>query len=202
MDFIDSFRPCQKHHQYRSVAQKSTALDAPAAHHLIYLAAGASVNIFRSSQFDVIVLPSNLLISAAVNSLSDNDFLRFLLLIYQGSLRKFGFIQTLIDTSFAALLVFFSGSSSSIFSSVFFFPIVAGGLILPRKGGLIAAAAATLEFGTILILESYGLYPAYISEYLTLRSHLVNGTSQQFFGAWSDFFSRCDTECLVCQASS
>lgn len=123
--------------------------------------------IFGSSQFDVIVLPSNLLILLLLIVYLTTIFSAFLLLIYQGSLRKFGFTQTFIDTFFAALLVFFSGSSSSIFTSVFFFPIVAGGLIFPRKGGLVAAAAATLQFGTILFLEAYGLYPAYILEYLT-----------------------------------
>ncbi|MGB3211524.1 MAG: ATP-binding protein [Desulforhopalus sp.] len=122
--------------------------------------------IFQNSQFDIIVLPSNLLILLLLIVYLITIFSAFLLLIYQGDLRKFGFLQTLIDTCFAALLVFFSGSSSSIFSSVFFFPIVAGGLILPRKGGLVAAAAATLQFGTILFLEIYGLYPGYIQEYL------------------------------------
>jgi two-component system sensor histidine kinase PilS (NtrC family) len=103
-------------------------------------------------------------------------FSAFWLLIYQGNLRHFGFAQTIIDTSFAALLVFFSGSSSSIFSSVFFFPIVASGLILPRKGGLIAAASATLLYGLILFFETYGLIPAYIHEYITFKpqSFMVN----------------------------
>ena len=123
--------------------------------------------IFRSTQLDVIVLPSNLLILLLLTVYLTTIFSAFWLLIYQGSLRKFGFTQTLLDTFFAAVLVFFSGSSSSIFSSVFFFPIVAGGLILPRKGGLVAAAAATLLFGIILFLETYRLYPAYLLEYLT-----------------------------------
>ncbi len=125
--------------------------------------------IFRSSKFDVIVLPPNLLILLLLVVYLTTIFSAFLLLIYQGSLRRFGFIQTLIDTGFASLLVFFSGSSSSIFGSVFFFPIVAGGLILPKKGGLIAAAAATLQFGIILCLEYYGFYPAYIRDYAVLH---------------------------------
>jgi two-component system sensor histidine kinase PilS (NtrC family) len=126
--------------------------------------------IFQSSQFDIIVLPSNLLILLLLIVYLTTIFSAFLLLVYQGNLRKFGFTQTLLDTFFAALLVFFSGSSNSIFTSVFFFPIVAGGLILPRKGGLIAAAAATLLFGAVLFLESQGLYPAYIQESLTNSS--------------------------------
>ncbi len=132
--------------------------------------------IFQGAEFDIIVLPANLLILLLLIVYLTTIFSAFLLLIYQGNLRKFGFAQTLLDTCFAALLVFFSGSSSSIFSSVFFFPIIAGGLILPRKGGLVAAAAATLLFGIILFLESYGLYPAYLLEYMTLStaSPMVN----------------------------
>ncbi len=128
---------------------------------------------FSNSNFDVIVLPSNLLILLLLVVYLTTIFSAFLLLIYQGNLRKFGFFQTLIDTFFAALLVYFSGVSSSSFSSVFFFPIIAGGLILPRKGGLVAAAAATLQFGLILFLEARGLYPSFISEHLTHTSPMV-----------------------------
>ncbi|GAB6193769.1 ATP-binding protein [Desulfocastanea catecholica] len=126
--------------------------------------------IFQGSEFDVIIVPANLFILLLLIVYLTTIFSASFLLNYQGSLRRFGFIQILIDTCFAALLVFFSGSSSSIFSSVFFFPIVAGGLILPRKGGLVAAAAATLLFGTLLFLETYRLYPAYILEYVVIPS--------------------------------
>lgn len=122
--------------------------------------------IFRGAQLDVIVLPSNLFNLLLLLVYLTTIFSAFFLLIYEGNLRKFGFAQNLLDTFFVALLVFFSGSSRSIFTSVFFFPIVAGGLILPRKGGLVAAAAATLLYGTILFLEAYGLYPAYLREYM------------------------------------
>jgi two-component system sensor histidine kinase PilS (NtrC family) len=132
--------------------------------------------VFQGSEFDVIVLPSNLLILLLLIVYLTTIFSAFWLLIYQGNLRHFGFTQTIIDTSFAALIVFFSGASSSIFSSVFFFPIVASGLILPRKGGLIAAASATLLYGFILFLETYGLYPSYIHDYITYKpqSFMVN----------------------------
>jgi two-component system sensor histidine kinase PilS (NtrC family) len=132
--------------------------------------------VFQGSEFDVIVLPSNLLILLLLIVYLTTIFSSFWLLIYQGNLRHFGFSQTIIDTGFAALLVFFSGSSSSIFSSVFFFPIIAGGLILPRKGGLIAAASATLLYGIILFLETYGLYPSYIQDYIIFKpqSFMVN----------------------------
>ena len=134
---------------------------------ILYTLLLAITYFFKSSQFDIAVIPSNLLILLLLVVYLTTIISAFLLKIYQGSLRNFGFIQTLIDTFFATLLVYFSGTSSSIFTSVFFFPIVAGGLILPRKGGLVAAAAATLQFGILLFLEYNRLNPAFISEYLT-----------------------------------
>lgn len=132
--------------------------------------------IFQSSEFEVIVLPSNVLILLLLTVYLSSIISGFLLTIYPGSLRRFGFAQTLLDTFFAALLVFFSGSSSSSFTSVFFFPIVAGGLILPRKGGLVAAAASTLFFGISLLVETYGLSPEFIHDYVTfsLSSPMAN----------------------------
>lgn len=135
---------------------------------LLYTFLLAMSYIFRSSTFDIIVVPSNLLILFLLIVYLTTSFSAFYLLVFQGNLRKFGFAQTLLDTGLASLLVFFSGSSSSIFTSVFFFPIVAGGLILPRKGGLIAAAAATIQYGTLLFLESHGLYPEYLHNFLFL----------------------------------
>jgi two-component system, NtrC family, sensor histidine kinase PilS len=126
--------------------------------------------IFRSAQFDAIVLPPNLLILLLLLVFLTTVFSAFFLMIYQGNLRKFGFAQNLLDTCFVALLVFFSGSSRSVFTSVFFFPIVAGGLILPKKGGLVSASSATLLYGTLLFLEAYGLYPEYLREYLRATS--------------------------------
>jgi two-component system sensor histidine kinase PilS (NtrC family) len=72
----------------------------------------------------------------------------------------------MLDALFATILVFFSGSSSSIFTSVYFFPIIAGGLILPKKGGSVAAAASSLQYGFLLALEIYGLYPEYVQGFV------------------------------------
>ena len=126
------------------------------------------IYIFRGSPFDAIVLPPNLLILFVLTVYLTTILSGFYLLIFQGDLRRFGFIQTLLDTCFVSFLVFFSGSSNSTFTTVFFFPIIAGGLILPRRGGLLGAAAATIQYGAILFLENYDLYPAYLDEYLLL----------------------------------
>lgn len=123
--------------------------------------------LFPRSHYGVTALPSHLFVLLLLIVFLTSILSAFLLVVFQGNLRKFGFIQTLFDTCFASLLIFFSGASNSVFTSVFFFPIIAGGLILPRKGGLVAAAAATLQYGTLLFLETNGLYPAYLETYLT-----------------------------------
>jgi len=131
--------------------------------------------IFHGEQFDVILLPANLLFLLLLAVYVTTIVSAFILPLFLDNLRKFGFLQTLLDTFFVTLLVFFSGSSSSIFTSVYFFPIIAGGLILPKKGGLVAAAASSLQYGFLLALEIYGLYPGYVQEFIffTPRAPMV-----------------------------
>lgn len=123
-------------------------------------------SIFRAPQFDVILVPANFFVLLLLLVFLTTIFSAFYLLVDTGHPRKFGFLQTLLDTGFVSLLVFFSGLSQSIYLSVYFFPIISGGLILPRKGGMVAAAAATVQYGAILLLEANGYYPAYLQEYL------------------------------------
>jgi two-component system sensor histidine kinase PilS (NtrC family) len=123
--------------------------------------------VFKGNQFDIALVPTNLLILLLLIVYLTTIFSAFFLLVFQGSLNRFGIAQNLLDTGFVSLLVFFSGSSHSIFTSVYFFAIIAGGLILPRRGGLVAAAAATLQYGAILLFESYGFYPEYLQSNLS-----------------------------------
>ena len=123
--------------------------------------------IFRNSRFDVIKLPADLLVLLLLGVYLTTILSGFYLLVFRGNLRRFGFSQNLLDTFFVSLLVFFSGSSTSIFASVYFFPIVAGGLILPRKGGLLSAAAATIQYGSLLFIESQELIPSYLQQFIS-----------------------------------
>lgn len=77
-------------------------------------------------------------------------------------LKRFGLIQFLSDTIFAALLVYGTGCSQSIFTPVFILPVIAGGLIMYRIGGLMSAAAATILYGSVLFLEHGGFLPGYL----------------------------------------
>lgn len=118
---------------------------------------------FGGISFDMILMPRALMIFLLLVIFLVTIASAVYLLVFGGPLRTFGFIQNLLDTVFATVLVYATGGSISIFTSVYFFPIIAGGLILPRKGGLVAAAAATLLYGGILLAESYGIMPAYLA---------------------------------------
>lgn len=120
--------------------------------------------LFGGARLDVILMPSELmtflLLTVYLLTISSACYL----VISEGNLRKFGFLQNLLDTVFATVLVYCTGTSVSIFTSVYFFPIIAGGLILPRKGGIVAAAASTLLYGLILLLEVLGYIPEYMAD--------------------------------------
>ncbi len=123
----------------------------------------------KGKQFDVILPPINILILLLLVIYLVTIFSAIVLPVFFGNLRNFVFFQHLLDTFFVSVLVFFSGSSNSIFISVYFFPIISGGLILAKKGGLVAAAAAVLQYGFLLAIDMYGLYPAYILDYVSFK---------------------------------
>lgn len=75
------------------------------------------------------------------------------------NLARFGGIQLLSDTIFAAILVYGTGCSQSIFTSIFIFPVISGGLILYRIGGLLPASSATILYALVLFLEYQGYLP-------------------------------------------
>lgn len=126
---------------------------------------------FNDTKFEVILLPERYLILFILFIYTFTIGSAFFLTYLKNELRRFGFIQCLLDTVFVTILLYYTGSSHSIFISVYFFPIIAGGLILPQKGGLVSAAAATLQFGLVLSLELFDIYPAMLSKYEFMQVH-------------------------------
>lgn len=118
--------------------------------------------IFQGARFEVYIMPRNLLILLLLIVYTTTIISSFFLLNSHKSLHRFGLIQNLLDTVFAALLVYATGASKSIFSSVFFFPIISGGLILRQRGGLVSAAAATLLYGCLLFAEASNAIPGFL----------------------------------------
>jgi len=144
--------------------------------------------ILQDERFEVIILPPNLLALFILIVYLITIVSAFLLLHARGDHRRFSFIQTLLDTLFASLLVYFSGASHSIFSSVYFFPIIAGGLLIPVKGGLIGAAASTLLYGVILGLEQYEFLPQYLLNYNAISSTNLSSSINHFAVKGLTFF--------------
>ena len=132
---------------------------------VLYTSLMGLIDLFQNSRFEIITPPRNLLILFLLFVYLTTIISAVLLLLLPNRLRFFGFLQNLLDTFFASLLVFYTGSSQSIFTSVYFFPIIAGGLILPRKGGLVAAAGASLQYAAILFFELLGIFPEYLADY-------------------------------------
>ncbi len=125
----------------------------------------------NESRLEVILLPQyHLLLFISIIYLVSIAS-AFYLNIVKTNLRKYGYLQCLLDTLFASFLVFYTGCSHSIFISLYFFPIIAGSLLIPNKGGLVSAAASTIEFSSILFLEHKKLYPTILEPYESVMMH-------------------------------
>jgi len=103
-------------------------------------------------------------------------------------LQRFGLIQFLSDTLFAAVLVYGTGCSQSIFTPVFILPVIAGGLIMYRTGGLMSAAAATILYGLVLFMEYAGVLPDYMAEIGYVTFHDVLKATNLFAVYGATFF--------------
>lgn len=125
---------------------------------LYTLLLGVSVYL-QGKQFNVVVLPPHLLLFFIIVVYFSSIVSGLVLLKTEVEPKLFGVQQNLLDTFFVSILLYLTGGSHSIFAPIYFFPIIAGGLITPRLGGLIAAAAATVQYGFILSLEYYRIFP-------------------------------------------
>ncbi len=116
----------------------------------------------QSGQFNILIPPPSLLTIFILLIYITTISSAFLLLGSDRDPLPFGLKQNFLDITFVSILLYYTGASHSIFSPIYFFPIIAGGLIMPRLGGLIAAGAATLQYGLILALEYYLVFPEFL----------------------------------------
>ncbi len=144
-----------------------------------------SITFFLQAKGPSVILPPLPLIVAFLALIFTHSIASAVLLKKSlGHTRKFGLIQLLTDTVFAAVLVYGTGCSQSIFPPVFILPVVAGGLILYRIGGLIPASTATLLYGLILGCEYFDIIPIYFSDtpYIPLKSPLIGANLFAIYG--------------------
>ncbi len=109
--------------------------------------------LFGRASLNIILIPKEamifLLLSVYLSSINAAIYIQK----NDCNIRKAGFIQIVLDTFFATILVYYTGLSLSKFTIIYLFPIITGGLLFSKRGGLIAAAVSTLLYATLLLLE-------------------------------------------------
>ncbi len=153
--------------------------------------------VLQDDKFEAITVPFNLLILLILGIYLCTIGSAIYLIQVDTVIRKFGFIQSLLDTVFCSLLVYLSGGSQSVFTSIYFFPIITYGLLIPIKGGLIAAAASTLLYGTILVFENSHYMPEYLLYFKSVGTQTVQASVNQFAIKGLTFFLAAVVSSLV-----
>jgi len=72
-------------------------------------------------------------------------------------LRRFTFVQMVVDHFFIIGLVFFTGGKDSFFPMTYIFSIIGSSVIFFRRGAFFSASLATLLYGLLLLLQYYGV---------------------------------------------
>jgi two-component system sensor histidine kinase PilS (NtrC family) len=70
-------------------------------------------------------------------------------------LRKFTFIQIVIDHLFITGLIYFTGGKESFFPITYIFSIIGTSFIFYKRGALFSASLSTFLYGLILVLQLY-----------------------------------------------
>lgn len=86
--------------------------------------------------------------------------LSFIYAVLLNRLRRllpFAYLQITVDTVVVTLVIFVTGSFSSIFSFLYLVVIIYSSLFLFRSGSLLIAAISTIQYGTMVNLEYYGV---------------------------------------------
>jgi two-component system sensor histidine kinase PilS (NtrC family) len=69
----------------------------------------------------------------------------------------FAFIQTSIDTFFVTLIIFMTGGFLSVFTFLYLLVIIYASMLLPMRGTMVIAALCSLQFGSLVELEYFGI---------------------------------------------
>lgn len=80
------------------------------------------------------------------------------------NLLAFAYLQISVDTLFVTLIIFVTGSFSSIFSFLYLVVVTYSSSFLFQRGSLIMAGFCTIQYGTMVTLEFYGVLKPYTIE--------------------------------------
>jgi len=73
--------------------------------------------------------------------------------------KRFAFVQHIVDILLITLLVYLTGGIESFFVILYIFSIISGSIILYKRGAYIIASISGIAYGTFLDLEYYGIIP-------------------------------------------
>ena len=77
---------------------------------------------------------------------------------------RFAYIQTSVDTLIVTAIVFVTGSFASIFSFLYMVVIIYTSMLLYRRGSMIMAGLCSIEYGTMIGLEYYGILKPFVMD--------------------------------------
>lgn len=92
---------------------------------------------------------------------------------------SFAFIQVCVDTFFVTLIIFVTGGFLSVFSFLYLVVIVYSSMLLPMRGTMIIAALCSIQFGSLVELEYFGILKPFGGDTDLLA--VAYGWSQVFF---------------------
>ena len=70
-------------------------------------------------------------------------------------LRRFTFIQMVIDQLFITGLIYFTGGKESFFPIAYIFSIIGSSIIFYKRGAFLSASLSTFLYGLLLFLQLY-----------------------------------------------
>jgi len=75
---------------------------------------------------------------------------------------RFTYVQISLDTVFVTAIIYVTGGIASVFSFLYLVVVVYTSIFLYKRGSLIMAASCSIQYGTMIDLEYYGiLHPFY-----------------------------------------
>jgi two-component system, NtrC family, sensor histidine kinase HydH len=82
--------------------------------------------------------------------------------------QKFASLQVSGDTLIVSVMIYLTGGFSSVFPFLYLVIMIYSSMLIYRKGSLIMAALCSIQYGTMVDLEYYGLLTPFISEGLQM----------------------------------
>lgn len=82
----------------------------------------------------------------------------------------FAFVQTCVDTFFVTLIIFMTGGFLSVFTFLYLVVIIYASMLLPMRATMVIAVLCSLQFGSLVELEYFGILDPFGAPGRTLAS--------------------------------